>query len=131
MRCFATLILVVCLAFEAHAEEDSYPGPSDAKAQKTFQQGLEYLKNHDLNLALWYFRKADQQDHGHCLACQRHMIEIGLGQNNWKAAEEGASRLAILAQAPKTQATAHYGLAMALVGEGKEKHQNDLIARAH
>ena len=129
MRRLATGLLLLCLPLRVPAQ-DSTRGPTDKKAQKTYQQGLEYLQKRDSGLALWYFKKADQQDGGHCLPCQQQMVQLGLQQRDWKAAEDGASELATQMQEPKYQAIARHSLGTALMNEGLEKHQNELIARA-
>jgi len=130
MRPVSIAVFLVCLATPIFAQ-DSLQGPTDRKAQKSYQQALEYLQKHDEGIALWFFRDADKKDQGHCLPCQEQMVRLGLAQRNWKAVEEGASGLASEVQEPKQQAVAHYYLGMALMHEGVDQHQNDLITRAH
>lgn len=130
MRCFATGLLVICLAVGLFGQGSS-KGPEDRNAQKTYQQGLDSLQKQEAGVALWYFRKADKQDGGKCLPCQEQMIQIGLANRDWKAVEDGASELAVQVQDPKQQAIAHHYLGMAFMNEGLDKHQDDLFARAH
>jgi len=130
MRLASTAIFLVCVATVLFAQ-DSAQGPTDKKAQKSYQQAQESLQKHDEGSALWFFRDADKKDNGHCLPCQEQMVRLGLAQQNWKAVEEGASGLAAEVQEPKQQAVAHYYLGMALTHEGMDGHQSDLISRGH
>jgi len=123
-------VLLVCLAMPLCAQ-NSLEGPTDKKAQKSYQEALHYLQVHDEGSALWFFRDADKKDQGHCLPCQEQMVRIGLARQNWKAVEDGASGLASEVQEPKQQAVAHYYLGMALMHEGIDGRQDDLISRAH
>jgi thiol-disulfide isomerase/thioredoxin len=59
------------------------------------------------------------------------MIQIGLATLDWKAVEDGASELALEVQEPKQQAIAHHYLGLAFMNEGLDKHQDDLLVRAH
>jgi len=130
MRRASIAVVHVCLAALLFAQ-DPAQGPTDKKAQKSYQQALEYLQKHEEGTALWFFRDADKQDQGHCLPCHEQMVRLGLAQQNWKAVEEGAAGLSSEVQEPKQQAVAHYYLGMALTHEGMAGHQNDLINRAH
>jgi thiol-disulfide isomerase/thioredoxin len=123
-------VILLCIAASLFAQV-SLEGPTDKKAQKSYQQALEYLQKHDDRVALWYFRDADKKDQGHCLPCHEQMVKLGLALKDWKAVEDGASGLASEVQEPKQQAVAHYYLGMALMNEGVEQHQNALISRAH
>ena len=130
MRIASITILLVFLTTLLPAQ-DSPQGPTDKKAQKSYQQAQESLEKHDEASALWFFRDADKKNNGHCLPCHEQMVALGLAQQNWKAVEEGASGLASEVQEPKQQAVAHYYLGMALMHEGMDGHQNDLISRGH
>jgi len=52
-------------------------GPTEEKAQKTFEKAQKYLHERHKEAALDEFKKADKQDGGHCLACQGQMIKLG------------------------------------------------------
>jgi tetratricopeptide (TPR) repeat protein len=123
-------VVLVCLAPPLFAQ-DSVEGPTDKKAQKSYQQALESLQQRNSGAALWYFRDADKLDHGHCLPCHEQMVKLGLSAKDWKAVEDGATGLASEVQEPKQQAVAHYYVGMALLHEGIDGHQDDLINRAH
>jgi len=130
MRSAFVTVFVICLAAPLLAQ-DPLQGPTDKKAQKSYQQALEYLQKRQEDTALWFFRDADKKDQGHCLPCHEQMVRIGLAHENWKAVEDGATGLVSEVQEPKQQAVAHYYLGMALMNEGTDQHQSDLIARAH
>src|SRR5207253_4595127 len=49
--------------------------------------------------ALDDFNKADKQDGGHCLACQKQMIKLGKELGDWKTAELAAEEIIGEAQA--------------------------------
>jgi len=130
MRLLNLGIIFLCLAGPLFAQE-SPEGPANKKAQKSYQQALEYLQKHDEGAALWYFRDADKKEQGHCLQCHEQMVRLGLAFKDWKAVEEGASGLASEVKEPKQQAVAHYYLGMALMNEGVETHKDELISRGH
>jgi hypothetical protein len=77
------------------------------------------------------FKKADNQDGGHCLACQEQMIKYGVEFGDWKAAELGAAEIVAEARGERETALAHYQLAVVLVDEGQQKHKDEFFARAH
>ena len=130
MRSPSIAVVLACLAAPFFAQ-DSVQGPTDKKAQKSYQRAIECLQQHDQGCALWYFRDADKKDQGHCLPCHEQMVKVGLARKDWKAVEDGASALASEVQEPKQQAVAHYYLGMALLNEGIDQHQDDFISRAH
>jgi len=130
MRSFPVVVLLVCLVARLFAQ-DSAQGPTDKKAQKSYQQALQSLQESAWGVALWYFLDADKKDQGHCLPCHEQMVKLGLQIKDWKAVEEGATGLVSEVQQPKQQAAAHYYLGMALLNEGIDQHQNDFITRAH
>jgi len=130
MRCFVTGSLLLSLAAHLFAQSPA-EGPTDKKAQKAYQEGLDQLQKQNMRLALWYFREADKQDSGKCLPCHGQMIQIGLAIRDWKVVEDGASELALQVQDPKQQAIAHHYLGLGFMNEGLDRHQDDLLARAH
>jgi len=130
MRTLFISAILICLAATLFAQ-DSAQGPTDKKAQKSYQQALQSLQERAWGVALWYFRDADKKDQGHCLPCHEQMVKLGLQIKDWKAVEDGASGLASEVQEPKQQAVAHYYLGMALLNEGIDQHQNDLFIHSH
>src|SRR6476619_8314937 len=87
--------------------QDKNDGPQDEKAQKTYSEGMELLRHHRLPDALDKFKKADKQDGGHCLACQKKMIKYGSELGEWKIAELAGEEMVSQAQG-EDAALAHY-----------------------
>jgi peroxiredoxin len=131
MRSAAMVLVLACLMAPVLAQEKTNEGPTNEKAQKTYKEALVYLDKGASQLALDDFKKADKQDGGHCLACQKQMVKCGIQVHDWKAAEAAAGNLITEAQRPQDIALAHYMLGAVLANEGKEKRKDDLFARAH
>src|SRR5258708_27148181 len=111
--------------------QEKTSGPTDEKAQKTYEKALKSLREHRKEEALDDFKKADKQDGGHCLACQKQMIKYGEELGEWKTAELGAEEIVAQAQGPKDTALAHYQLALVLLNEGMQRHKDDIFVRSH
>jgi thiol-disulfide isomerase/thioredoxin len=131
MRYAAIILGLACFVAPVLSQEKAEEGPTNEKAQKTYKEGLEYLRQRRIEAALGEFRKADKQDDGHCLPCQRKIIKYGTEVRDWKAAEAAAEEMAGQAQGPKNVALAHYQLGALLMHEGMEKHKEDLFTQAH
>ena len=106
-------------------------GPASEKGQKAFKDALALEQKHEIQWALEGFKKADKQDGGHCLACQKKMIKYGIELQDWKTAETAADELIGEAQGPKNVALAHYQLGAVLLSEARDKHKDELFNRAH
>lgn len=129
---FARLLTVlICLVTPLFAQETAGQGPANEKAQKTYKEGLNYLHLRMPGAALDQFKKADKQDDGHCLACQKKMIKYGMELRDWKTAEMAAQEMVEQAQGDKRVAIAHYQFAIVLIDEGLDKHKDELFSRAH
>ena len=130
-KCLA-LACLVCFVFtlKASAQEKS-DGPTDEKARKTYEKALKSLRERNVLAAFEDFKKADKQDGGHCLDCQRKVIKYGMEMDDWKAAQQAAEEMVANAKGDKEIALAHYQFAIVLVDEGLQKHKDDLFARAH
>jgi peroxiredoxin len=111
--------------------QESEPGPSNEKAQKTYREGLNHLQDRMPGAALESFKKADKQDDGHCLPCQKKIIQYGVELQDWKAAETAAGEMVKEAEGPKPTALAHYQYGIVLLDEGMRKHKQETFARAH
>ncbi len=106
-------------------------GPSSEKAQKTYKDALEDVHKRRIDFALDSFKKADKQDEGRCLACQRKMIQYGLELHEWKTAQLAAEEMITEAQGDKNIALAHFELGFVLFNEGLDKRKDELFTRAH
>src|ERR1700688_3147843 len=103
------MLVLACVLALALAQE---------KAEKTYKEALEYLQRHMSGAALDAFKKADTQDGGHCLACQKKMIKSALELQEWKTAETAAEEMVEQAQGNKNVALAHFQFGIVLIDEG-------------
>jgi peroxiredoxin len=106
-------------------------GPANEKAQKTYKEALEYLRQGKAQWALDNFKKADKEASGNCLGCQRQMIKYGREFGDWKAAELAAEEMVAAAKLERDTVAAHYQLAVVLLDEGLQKHKGELFSHAH
>lgn len=127
----ACIGLVLARALTLLLAQEKAEGPTNEKAQKTYQKALESLKEHRKDEALDGFKKADKQDGGRCVACQRQMIKYGIELGEWKTAQLAAEEMVAAAQGEKDAALAHYQFALVLLSEGLQKHKDELFARVH
>lgn len=130
MRFAAILLITLCVVPSLFAEEVN-EGPSNEKAQKTYKQGLEYLTKHQHGMALDSFKKADKQDGGHCLDCQRKILKYAVELQEWKSAEAAGQQIVESAQGSKNMAIAHYSLGMVWMNEGLQRKKDELFSRVH
>jgi thiol-disulfide isomerase/thioredoxin len=131
MRYGATVLVLACMVAPLLAQEKTDDGPTNEKAQKTYKEALDELHRRMREAALDSFKKADKQDGGHCLACQKKMIRYGVELRDWKTAETAAQEMVEQAQANKSLALAHYQFGFVLLEEGIDKHKDELFARTH
>jgi hypothetical protein len=115
------VIVLIASGLRAQSGSSSGDGPTDPKAQKTYAEAMEWLKGHDRQAALGAFRKADKQDGGHCVACQRQMIKIGEETGDFKAADDASQELIAEAKDPKGAAVAHEERATVLIREARQR----------
>jgi thiol-disulfide isomerase/thioredoxin len=128
MRYVAVALLLAGMALPLLGQDKD--GPQDAKAQKTYNEGMESLGHHRISDALDKFKKADKQDGGHCLACQKKMIKYGAELGEWKIAELAGEEMVAQAQGDDV-AVAHYQLGTVLMSEALSRHKDDLYSRVH
>ena len=129
--CVVLLLSVPRTAAQENSAHETSEGPANDKAQKTYQQAIAYLHSRMSGAALGEFKKADKQDDGHCVACQKKMIKYGIELREWKTAETGAEELVAGAKPGTESALAHYELGMVFFREAEDKHKDDLFTRAH
>src|SRR5216683_6543910 len=130
---FALMSLAMVLVLTPVLAQEKKEEPTDEKARKTYENALKSLHEHKVEWALDDFKKADKQEGGHCLECQKQMIKLGKELGEWKTAELGAEEIIAEAQTqgPRDAAIARYQLALVLLGEGLQKHKEEIFARAH
>ena len=130
MRFICSAVLALLLLAPLNAQEKS-EGPTNEKAQKTYKEAMELLHKREVVFALEDFKKADKQDDGHCVACQKQMIKYGMEVGEWKVAEQAAEEMVAQAQGEIAVALAHYQLAVVLMNQGVQRHKDELFTRAH
>jgi thiol-disulfide isomerase/thioredoxin len=130
MRLARISLILSCVLTPVFAQEKT-DGPTNEKAQKTYKEALEFLHKCGKESALEGFKKADKQDGGHCLACQKQMIKYGVELGDWKTAELAAEEMVAEAQGERDTAIAHYQFAVVLMDEGLQKHKDEFFARTH
>jgi thiol-disulfide isomerase/thioredoxin/Tfp pilus assembly protein PilF len=130
MRYAVAVFLTLCIAAPSLCQEKS-EGPSNEKAQKTYQEALKYVNQGMIEAALDNFKKADKQDGGRCVTCQRKMIKYSMEVGDWKTAETAAGELVAEAQPGKDAAIAHYQFGVVLMDEALNKKKDEVYSRAH
>ena len=130
MRYAAVALLLACTVIPISGQDKS-DGPQDPKAQKTYNEGMEFLKHDKVADALDKFKKADKQDGGHCVACQKKMLKYGSELGEWKTAELAGEEMVAQAQGQDNVALAHYQLGTVLMSEGISRHKDELFSRTH
>jgi peroxiredoxin len=130
MRLVLASLAVACVLTPVSAQEIK-DGPTNEKAQKTYKNALKELGDRKSDEALESFKKADKQDDGHCLACQKQIIKYGVQYRDWKAAELAAEEMVGEVKGDRDTAIAHYQFAVVLMEEGLQKHKDELFARTH
>jgi thiol-disulfide isomerase/thioredoxin len=130
MRLIRISLTLLCVVVPLSAQEKT-DGPTNEKAQKTYKEAFQYLRERRPESALEEFKKADKQDGGRCLACQKQMIKYGIELGEWKPAELAAEEMVAEAQNEKETAIAHQQYAVVLMDEGLRKHKDEFFSRAH
>ncbi len=131
MRHARILLVLICATALLPAQQKADEGPTNEKARKTFRDAFEYVQRRMPGAALDEFKKADKQDEGHCVACQKNMIKLGMEMGKWKVAEQGALELEGEALGPKEVSMARYRLGAVIYQEALNKHKEDLFEAAH
>lgn len=131
MRFVTTLLTMASMITPILAQNTESQGPTDPKAQKTYQEALDYLHKSMYGSALDSFRKADKQDGGHCLACQQKMTHYGVQYGDWKTAEFAGEEMVSEAHDARQTALAHYELGFVQLQEGLNKHKDEYFSKAH
>jgi thiol-disulfide isomerase/thioredoxin len=127
----ARILLIFSLTVAPLFAQDQSEGPKSEKAQKSYKEALEDVHKHRTEFALDSFKKADKQDEGRCVACQKKMIQYGLELHEWKTAQTAADEMVAEAQGDKGIALAHFELGFVFFHEGMDKRKDELFTRAH
>jgi thiol-disulfide isomerase/thioredoxin len=135
MRIALVTLALACILSPARAQTaDPKPTdvkPTDARALKTYETAVQLLRERMEAAALGEFKKADKQDGGHCYACQKQMLRLGIEFDDWKSAELAAQEMVADAKGDRATAIAHYEYGVILVREATQKHKEEFYTRAH
>jgi thiol-disulfide isomerase/thioredoxin len=130
MRFVRISLILICVLPPVLAQNVA-EGPTNEKAQKTYKDALSALHEYGREAALEGFAKADKQDGGHCVACQKQMIKYGIELSDWKIAELAAAEMVADAHSERETAIAHYQFGVILMNEGLEKHKDEIFTHGH
>jgi thiol-disulfide isomerase/thioredoxin len=130
MRYAVAVMFAFCMAAPLLSQEKA-EGPTSEKAQKSYQEATKSLNARMTYEALENFKKADKQDGGRCVACQKKMIKYGIEVGDWKTAELAAEEMVTEASAGQEAAIAHYQFGVVLMNEAIEKKKDEVYGRAH
>jgi len=113
------------------ASDAPKPGePTDAKAQKTFAQAIDWQSHGQKVFALDSFRKANKQDGGQCAECLRRAYTLAVAIGAYKDAEEIAREWLPLAKTNAAEAAIHYRLALALQKQGVNDKKDKCLSES-
>ncbi|MGA9984958.1 MAG: redoxin domain-containing protein, partial [Acidobacteriaceae bacterium] len=124
------VLLIFCLLGITVVRAQETKGPTDPKAQKSWQEAEGWIRQRKYDAAVDSFRKANKQDGGHCAACASKIIEYGIKSGDFKAADAAAQQLIADAKDPLHAAEAHLERGTVQYREGVEKNKADCYAEA-
>jgi thiol-disulfide isomerase/thioredoxin len=128
MRAVVVAAMALAMAGSMFAQTEN--GPTDPKAQKTMQAGMEWVQRHDYAAAVDSFKKANKQDGGHCGECAFRIVKYGLMCGNFKDADIAAQQLIADAKDPMHAGLAHTDRATVLLREGLVEKKADRFGEA-
>ncbi|HWG20196.1 MAG TPA: TlpA family protein disulfide reductase [Terracidiphilus sp.] len=117
---FLVLYLAAASAWADHpvAKAATPAGRADAKARKTWNEAIEWERRHAYDSAIGSYRKANQQDGGHCAECLQRAYALALQTGASKDAEAIARDMLANAATPEEKGVAHYRIALAIQRQG-------------
>ncbi|HUB19187.1 MAG TPA: TlpA disulfide reductase family protein [Acidobacteriaceae bacterium] len=122
--------LTICLLAAMAMKAQEAQGPTAPKAQKSYQEGLEWARHRMYPAAIDAMKKANKQDGGQCDACATKIIEYGIESDDFKAADAAAQQLIADAKSPKEAAVAHLERGTVQYREAMDRKKNDCYAEA-
>lgn len=128
MRTAAVAAIMVAMAGGALGQTES--GPTNPRAQKTLQEGMDWVQRHDYGAAVDSFKKANKQDGGHCGACAFNIVKYGLMSGDFKDADAASQQLIADAKDPIHAGLAHTDRATVLLREGLVGKKAECFAEA-
>jgi len=104
-------------------------GPSNPNAQRSFDDAVKQLERGHAEPALTGFRRADEQDGGHCFMCELEAWDAAMQAADFKTAEGLATTMQGNVTAPAMQAKADFMLGKAWLADGLNESLNkDFVA---
>jgi tetratricopeptide (TPR) repeat protein len=117
ITCLITLLAATSLGAQQKPAEITHDGllntataapPSDAKAAKLFAKAVKDFGDRKYAPALDGFRKADQQDGGHCVGCEINAYKAARLLEDFQVARAEVALLLDHAATSEEKAQAHY-----------------------
>ena len=129
---FGTILLcALCIAIPARAQQATAGGPTNPKAQKTYEQATKLAQQGKDQEAFDSYKKADKQDDGKCLACQSAVVKCGMEFQDWKTASEAAQEEMAEAHGNSDLALAHFDVGRVFFEEALSKNKSELFTQSH
>jgi thiol-disulfide isomerase/thioredoxin len=101
------------------------PGePTDPKARKTWDSAQDWERHRAYGAAISDYRKANQQDGGHCSPCLQRAYKLALTSGANKDAEAIARDMLPTAVTGGDKANVHYLIGLALQRQGMDKKKD-------
>ena len=105
-------------------------GPTDAKAQATWDSALDWEKKGYHNVAIDELREANEKDGGHCASCLSRALAIAASIGDYKDATEIAHDWLAMATSDAEKASIHAQLGQALEAGGLTYRKKPLFAQS-
>ena len=114
----AAALLAAALSAGGAAGQSKPGEPTDSKARKTFAEAEQWQAKGSSAIALEMYRKANQQDGGHCSQCLSRAFSLAQKIDDYKTQESILREWLPLEQTDAARATLHFYLGLALQREG-------------
>ena len=128
MRAVLVVLLLGVAVLGVKAQD--HQGPTNPKAQKTFNDAKDWLRQRQYGSAVESFKKADKQDGGHCEDCAWQIVTYGIKIGDFKDADAAAQQLIADAKDPLHAAEAHMQRASVQMREGIAKNDGKSLSLA-
>jgi len=127
-----TIVLyALCASLPAAGQQAAGGGPTNPKAQKTYEEAAKFAQQRRVQDAFDSYKKADKQDGGNCTACKAAEVRYAIELRDWKAASEAAQQELAVAHAKSDLALAHFDLGDVFLQQALVKNKSDLFSQAH
>jgi thiol-disulfide isomerase/thioredoxin len=101
------------------------PGePTNLKARKTWDNALDWERHGVWRAAMSDYRKANQQDGGHCTTCLKRAYRLAVKTGEYKDAEAIARDMLSTATTSEDKADVHFLIGLSLQNQGLGKNKD-------